>query len=759
VGKRHTAALLASLQILGSAWAQAPNPAGLGPLPIIDVRGDDTRVTHSARLRFSEQPIADLNGNGVVQVEGSGLRIECQGRLRGPAAAPEARQGVGLRVSGSDISVLGFEASGFKIGLWASRADRLQVIKPRIQDGFAQRLHSTPLGEDPADWLWPHDNDQGEWRAAYGAGLLIEDSADIEVRGAVVRGSQNGILLERINGGHLEGNDASFLSGWGLALWRSNQLLVRANRFDFCVRGYAHGYFNRGQDSAGILLFEQCSHNVFIKNSACYSGDGIFGFAGKEALEQPVPEGASAQRGCNHNVFENNLLSHNVAHGLELTFSFGNVIRDNQIEDNGICGMWLGYARQTRIEDNLLRNNGGAGYGAERGGINAEHAQELLIRNNVFENNRLGLRLWSDADEELAKSAWVQAQGQGARRIAVGPNRFVGPEPWVELRATAEIALAGDWSERSLDADAESRAGLLAPALALDPPAAWRIPEAGVDAGQAMEAKLRDSASNPHSSALLSLGPIELPPGAPRDRAAIVIGAYGPYDWESLYLEPEPAPAGCLGFRVLGPGPLPRWNLEADPALQLASEPNHNPASLLRGRAQLCAREPGCWPFVLKVGAAGQELRRSGKLLSLSWQVRAFALLSDPRETSAEFEAQAAQSTALTRADLKLPFGTGGPAGIAGAPPQWAQLPNDHFGILAETHPELPPGRYRLRTLSDDGLRVWLDGAELLADWTWHGARHLEAEFELSTARPVALKVAYFELEGAAALEVELLPL
>src|SRR4029079_888640 len=121
--------------------------------------------------------------------------------------------------------------------------------------------------------------------------------------------------------------DCSFLSGWGLALWRGNRNMITRNSFDFCVRVSSHGVYNRGQDSAGILMFEQCSKNVIAENSVTHGGDGIFGFAGKEALgEKPPPFRLfdSTRLGCNDNLFVRNDLSYAPAHGLEMTFSFGN---------------------------------------------------------------------------------------------------------------------------------------------------------------------------------------------------------------------------------------------------------------------------------------------------------------------------------------------------------------------------------------------------------------------------------------------------
>ncbi|MBK7406429.1 MAG: hypothetical protein IPJ41_17980, partial [Phycisphaerales bacterium] len=77
------------------------------------------------------------------------------------------------------------------------------------------------------------------------------------------------------------------------------------------MRGYSHGVYNRGQDSAGILFFEQCSENVIAENSATHGGDSFFGFGGREALgEVPGPEGFSVVRaGSNDNLLINNVTS------------------------------------------------------------------------------------------------------------------------------------------------------------------------------------------------------------------------------------------------------------------------------------------------------------------------------------------------------------------------------------------------------------------------------------------------------------------
>jgi parallel beta-helix repeat protein len=747
---------LGLLGALASPWVQGAPPASsrTQELPLLRVTADDTRVTHSARLVFDGRPIDDQAGDGVVWIEGSGLTIECSGTLRAPARAPETRRGIGLVLRGRDITLRGANLRGFGIGVLAEGVDGVTLERADVREGFAQRLNSTPLLEDAGDWLRPHDNDAGEWLRDYGAALALRDCVRIAIEGARVRSCQNGIVLERVQGGRLVGNDASFLSGWGLALWRSSGLEIRSNRFDFCVRGYSHGVYNRGQDSAGILMFEQCRENRLVGNSASHGGDGIFAFAGREALELEAASGSEPRGGVDRNLFEGNRLSHNAAHGLELTFSFDNQIRSNRFEDNAICGVWLGYGRRSRVERNLFADNGDAGYGTERGGINAEHAQDLWIAENLFRGAQPGVRLWSDADEALAASAWVRAHGQGTLRVALARNRFEGQAPWIELVDCGPVALDPPLKAPELAADGPSLEALVGPLGESASPPGWNWPK---PAPAPPELAGGAGARGLLGAEELLRGDGLLPPGAPQDRAAIVIEPYGPYDWEHLWLEPTPAPAGRLGFRLLGPGSNPRFELQAGPELVLETERGAG-ESLIRGLAHVVAREPGLWPFELHAHTDEESVRCAGSLLALRWRVAAFATPFDPRQDPAAFAAQAAATARVELPALRLPFGSRGPGDLPVAPASWRDLPADRFGIAAAAEAPLPPGRYVLRTLSDDGLRVHLDGRTVIDDWTWHGPRPAEHAFELEQARTLSLQVEHFELDGWSTLEVWIEP-
>ena len=168
------------------------------------------------------------------------------------------------------------------------------------------------------------------------------------------------------------------------------------------IRGHVEEVYNRGQDSAGILCFEQSNENLFAENSATHGGDGFFGFAGHEAIGQkwwdlekarlrtelkrepkdpeiiPAPElvRVLSAKGCNGNILIDNDFSYASAHGIELTFSEDNQIVRNRLIEDGICGFWGGYSSGTLIAENEFRGNGAMAYGLERGAINMEHAAD-----------------------------------------------------------------------------------------------------------------------------------------------------------------------------------------------------------------------------------------------------------------------------------------------------------------------------------------------------------------------------------------------
>ena len=96
------------------------------------------------------------------------------------------------------------------------------------------------------------------------------------------------------NEGRIYNNDFSFNSGIGIGMYRSSRNSVMYNRIIFNIRGYSHGVYNRGQDGAGILVYEQSSNNLFYKNNVTH-GEMVFLWAGQSTMD-------SGKGSCNDNV-------------------------------------------------------------------------------------------------------------------------------------------------------------------------------------------------------------------------------------------------------------------------------------------------------------------------------------------------------------------------------------------------------------------------------------------------------------------------
>jgi nitrous oxidase accessory protein NosD len=721
-----TRLLAASAAALGAAYAQ---------LPRVALTADDLVIDKSCRIAPPSGPVLDDEGDGVVHVVADGVTVELGGWLSGSTSGElDTLSGCAIRVTAKNVKLRAPRIRGFKVGVWASGADGLVVEDGEFQLNYAQRLRSTPAAEDGADWLYPHDNDANQWLSQHGAAIYVEDSRDVELARNQVRSGQNGILLDRVDGARVYDNDASFLSGWGLGLWRCNDALVSRNAFDFCVRGYSHGVYNRGQDSAGILMFEQCNRNVFVENSATHGGDGFFGFGGKEALGEkpaPAPDFDHARKGCNDNLFVGNDFSYAAAHGLELTFSFGNVVRENRFVENAICGLWGGYSQGFHIVENDFARNGEAGYGAERGAINIEHARHERIEANRFVGDVCGVRLWWDADEGLQKLPWAKANDTRCADNQILRNTFEGAALGIQVQGCSGVLeFANRYKNVAREIDAADGLELTTE----DPPPP---PPAEIDVlGRRHPVGARERLSG---------------------RAHIVMTEWGPYDWQQPLLQRLADRDGAHVWRWLGEHPLGELRTSGPVSAAFAKDcapPCEIVVTLKDERA-------GLHDYTLTgvtAGTASAIVVGAGTFERVAWEVRAFAWTHDPRTDAAGWRRDAAGAVAQHLPRLQLDYGNGGPSDLAAAPEAWrtARLPRDHFGTLADARIPLAAGRYELRVTSDDGVRVLADGKIVLEDWTWHAPQTASAELVVDRERVVSLRVEHFELDGYATLALSL---
>ena len=81
-------------------------------------------------------------------------------------------------------------------------------------------------------------------------------------------------------------------------------------------------------------------------------------------------------------------------------------------------------------------------------------------------------------------------------------------------------------------------------------------------------------------------------------------------------------------------------------------------------------------------------------------------------------------------------------------------VPVNHAALVADAEVELAAGRYTLRTISDDGVRVWIDATHAIDNWKAHESAVDTAPLEGGRHR---LHVEYYELTGFAELRVEVI--
>jgi beta-glucosidase len=81
-------------------------------------------------------------------------------------------------------------------------------------------------------------------------------------------------------------------------------------------------------------------------------------------------------------------------------------------------------------------------------------------------------------------------------------------------------------------------------------------------------------------------------------------------------------------------------------------------------------------------------------------------------------------------------------------------VPADHVAVVADADLTLPDGSYTIRTISDDAIRVTVDGERVIDHWTAHESALDDASLAGGTHH---VTVEYYENEGFAELRFEIL--
>jgi hypothetical protein len=186
------------------------------------------------------------------------------------------------------------------------------------------------------------------------------------------------------------------------------------------------------------------------------------------------------------------------------------------------------------------------------------------------------------------------------------------------------------------------------------------------------------------------------------------------------------------------------------------------PGKADESQVTVSAVEPGVRPYVLKVQAAGKPLAEmKGTLLATTWQATFFKwpTNTDPRTNLAGYRKLAEGPTAVAAQldELSLRYGMRGPSELSISDKvTGAKLGRDHFGMIARTRLPLTKGTWDFGTLSDDGVRVSVDGKPVIENWAWHGPTSDAGKLTLPADKTVEIVVEHFQIDGYAVLEFSL---
>ena len=285
-------------------------------------------------------PTKDTNSiqkqGGVIIIEGKNIVLDLAGVVldgagNKPLFAPNQFTGIAIEIKpgSSHITIKNAIIKGYKIGIKADSVEALTIDNCNLSYNYRDALKSNFEKEDEDDWMSFHQNEKDEWMR-YGAGIYIKNCKGATITNNTVTNGQCGLMLTSCNDALVTDNNFSFNSGIGIGLYKSSYNNINHNTLDFNVRGYHYKKYRRGQDSAAILVFEQCNHNIFTFNSATHSGDGFFLWAGQTTMDTGLG-------GCNDNFIYGNDFSYAPTNGVEVTFS-SNLIMKNTITncDHGV---------------------------------------------------------------------------------------------------------------------------------------------------------------------------------------------------------------------------------------------------------------------------------------------------------------------------------------------------------------------------------------------------------------------------------------
>jgi parallel beta-helix repeat protein len=652
-------------------------------------------ITHSVKFKKGVYKIdaADNLEQPVIIVEGKNITIDFNNAiLQGSNSKKNPNEFFGVAVlirNSQNVTIKNLKAKGYKVALLARNTENLTIDNCDFSYNYRQHLNSTQEKEDISDWLSHHHNEKDEW-LRYGAAMYLRQCDYATITNCKVTGGQNGLMMMECNDGMIYNNDFSFNSGLGIGMYRSSRNKIMYNRLIFNVRGYSDGVYNRGQDSAGILIYEQSNGNLFYKNNVTHGGDGFFLWAGQTTMD-------NGQGGCNDNVIMGNDFSYAPTNGVEVTFS-RNTIVDNRIFE---CdhGIWGGYSYETNISSNKFRNN--------RIAIAIEHGQQNKITYNLFYQDKEAIRLWGNK-EEPSDWGYLKYRDTKSKDYIIVSNSINKVPTAFNISNTVNLRIFNN-TFSGCDQDFKTDSTVT-----------------GLDT--TFNEELSEQLSVDTSIAI----PVIKNPGNPfkgvsawAGRKNIFITEWGPYDFRSpIIWNTNPTDTSdVMKFDLLGP--KGKWKIKSFRGIEnISSSSGEFPASITAHKIKadrtdiVIELEYTGSAITTQLGetiAAGKTYRFSFRKFfqPMDWQVNwyGFDSTSNPIKNDYLFPPNMKETPFHSEKTNKLDY------------TWWGGLKGDdghqhtQFITVADATTEIPKGEYELGVTWDDAVRVYVDDKLIIDEW------------------------------------------
>ncbi|HEX6629106.1 MAG TPA: right-handed parallel beta-helix repeat-containing protein [Gemmatimonadaceae bacterium] len=715
-----------------TGWAQDRS------LPTIELK-PGLVITTSARVvsRVYELPSIVPADSPIIVIRGDNVTVDFAGAtMEGTPrdSNPDLARGVAILVDhGHNVRILNARVRGYKIGILALGTVNLTLIDNDLSYNWKPRLFSVIEHESLIDWLSFHHNDKDEW-LRYGAGAYLSGVEAGEIRGNTVRQGMNGLMLASSNGIRIWNNDFSFNSGVGIGLYRSTGNSIVHNRVDYNVRGYSDRFYRRGQDAADLLMYEQSNKNIVAYNSMTHGGDGVFLWAGQSTMD-------TGEGGANDNLFFGNDFSFAPANGIEATFS-RNTFVANRIDGNEY-GAWAGYSFDSKFVGNEFRQN--------RTGIAIEHGQKNLIASNSFIGDSTAIRVWADSIE-ATDWGYPKSRDTRSKDYEINENLFVGNRVGIRAASTMGLTVANNQF------------------VAVDSTAAIHDSTGYTFIRNAVRERAASTPPRqpPLPPEFARMAPKPIPGGwmparsdtalPRRPRSAIVVDDWGPFDYRSPKLWPvDSAHELPLRLRVLGP--TGRWRVGEQRGIASLSKTEGRVGDTITVTPK--PDSIGDWRLSLEYTGAAVTSPRGDKHARgtpytfsyerfeppVDWGIRFYRWtdsIADLRKNEDAF-AELVKTTPLISARVsRLDY-----EGYRALP----GLPRENFALDATGAVDLPSGEYTLRTISDDGIRVWIDGKLMIHNWKPHESA---LDYAPLSGGHHDLRVEYYQAGGWYELRVDI---